>query len=124
MNDVINCASQEPNTLVIDLIKGWGLEYIEKPEGGTFWYKNHPYYLMYRSYSTDPAGTLEGITRPNDIDTLPEKLYRALHWKECCKVLFMIKPSLLERLTAWAMIALVALLIVFMIILLGSMGVI
>lgn len=115
--------AQRENALVLDLKEGWGLEYIENPVGDIYWYKGKPVSLVYRSYSDDGTENLVKVERPTKIDVLPEKLYRALHWMEC-KVLFTVKPSLLEKLQTWATIALLGLLMLFLIIILGSMGVI
>jgi len=109
------------NALVIDLLKGWGLEYIEaEPVGGFSYYKGQPVHLMVRTYK-DGEAVLNPYVRPDKMECLPEKLYRALHWDEC-KLLFSVKSTLLEKLQVGATIALVVILLFFAFLILSSMG--
>jgi hypothetical protein len=110
--------NKEPNTLVVDPVKGWGLEYIEESEGNLFRYGDRSVYFMSRV-----KGELKPINRPANIDTQPEKLYRALMWPEV-KELFKLDTSLMEKLQIGATIALVAVMLFFVFLILSGKGVI
>jgi hypothetical protein len=106
--------NKKPNVLIIDSKEGWYLDYIDNPEGNLYGYKDLSVALM-----ISHEGVLKPYVRLQDIDTLPEKLYRALHWMEC-KILFTVKMSTLEKLQAGATIALVAILLFFIYLIMSS----
>lgn len=111
---------RDPNTLVVDMQKGgWGLEYIEKPEGNIRKYGDRSVYFMAR----DKNGELKPRIRPDEIDTPPEKLYRALNWPEV-QLLFKLDTSLMDKLQTGATVALVVVMIVFVFIVLSEKGII
>lgn len=110
---------KEPNALVVDVNKGWGFEYIEEPSGKLRRCGDKAVYYMIR----DKDGNLKPKTRPETIDTQPEKLYRALNWPEVPE-LFKLNPSLMDKLQTGATIALVGIMIFFIFLILSEKGVI
>ena len=83
-----------PNSFVWDVRQGWALEYIADPVGPIKYFEGKPV----RACARLGDGSLVPIDRTKKLDTLPEKLYRAINWKSISKVLFALKTSLMDKL--------------------------
>lgn len=109
-----------PNTLVIDHKEGIHREYIEEPKGGKWNLEGGKVYLMAKVYKE--TGTELIAVEPDDvIHVLPEKLYRAIHWKREAKPLFSNQPSLLDKINTGLTIFLVIALLLFIFIIFSSL---
>lgn len=99
----------KPNAFVIDIGKSdYDLEYIENPPGLPEWYYEGQYVHWLKRHN----GHIEIVKLPDEVDYMPEKLYRALNWVEA-RPLFAIKPTFLEKAKVGLMFALVGLLLFF-----------
>lgn len=70
-----------PNTIVYDKVNGWGLEYIEKPEGRQKLFEGKPMFAMNRKWAlkgTEMEATLEALPEPVSMKASPRMLYRGL----------------------------------------------
>jgi hypothetical protein len=109
---------EEKNTLVVDTINGWYLDHVDNPEGKIFNYNDRPVYYMSKI-----EDNYASIPRPENIDTPPEKLYRALNWPEVLE-LFKLDTSLMDKLQVGATIALVGIMLFFIFLFLSEKGLI
>ena len=96
-----------PNALVIEPDKSFGLEYVEEPKGRRWLYGGQWVHLMVRRNDQ-----LTALGLPMKLGTLPEKLYRALFWKEA-EILFSLQSTLLEKLHLVGIYVLIGILLFF-----------
>lgn len=102
----------ESNTLVLDQVKGYGLEYVKEPKGHQWGYKGKSVFLMKRVYAGgDPDGTLESVELPQKMGQSPKKLFRALFWDKEAAVLFTLQNLLLEKFKVVGMYVLIGVLL-------------
>jgi len=100
------------NTLVLDQVKGYGLEHIEKPKGHQWGYKGKSVFLMKRVYAgSNPNGTLESVELPAKMGRSPKELFRALSWDKEASVLFTLQNLLLEKFKVVGMYVLIGILL-------------
>jgi hypothetical protein len=114
---------RNPNTLVLDPKKGFGLEYIQEPKGRLWNYGKRRVYLMKRSYGTngDHAETLEAYELPQKMGETPEKLFRALFWDKEAEILFTLRNLLLEKLKVIGIYVLIAIELLFLFLIFSSL---
>ena len=104
---------ERPNTLVVDHRLGLGLEYIKEPPGHRWRYGKNLVYCVARLYEdhkengSPPTTKLIAVEPPAVIETLPEKLYRATHWKREAKPLFGVAPTWLDKFNMGLTVALI-----------------
>lgn len=100
----------EPNTLVLDQGKGFGLEYVKEPLGRQWRYENQLVHWMTR----DEKGNMKPVeVSPGLGKFLPEELYWALHCREA-EIIFALPASLMEKLGIAGMYILIGALLFFM----------
>jgi len=113
---------QIPNTMVLDLKKGFGLEYVQDPKGRLWRYGKSRVYLMKRSYGTNgDNGTLVPYELPLKMGEPPEKLYRALHWDKEAEILFTLRNLLLEKLKVIGIYLLIGIELLFLFLIFSSL---
>lgn len=105
-----------PNTLVIDLVEGFDVEYVKKPKGMQWSYGKQQVYLMLRH-----NGTMKPIELPKKIGVFPEKLYRALFWERETDILFTLRNTLLEKLNTLLTVGLIGILLFFIYLIFSSL---
>lgn len=105
-----------PNCLVIRPVKQGGVsyEYLENPPGQPWIFRGRPTYCAIQNGGAE----LSAYDPPDEIQALPDKLFRGLHW-EPTRRLLAYRPSLLDKVNMWLGVALVGIL-VFIIFLLIS----
>lgn len=101
--------SPPKNSFVWDVKEGWGLEYVEVPVGPIRFFDGRGYYSCARLAN----GNLVPIERPKNLDTPPEKLYRAINWGNETRVLFSLKSSLLDKLQMGGIVVMVLIMLFF-----------
>ena len=102
----------ELNTLVLDQVKGYGLEHVAKPKGHLWGFKGKSVFLMKRVYAAgNPNGTLESVELPASMGQSPKKLFRALFWDKEAAVLFTLQNLLLEKFKVVGMYVLIGILL-------------
>jgi len=124
------------NALIIDKERGWYLDHVEasqisNPTGRMWRFGNN---IVYSLELTRTRGETENSNeipiaiealQPFEpsakIDTLPDKGYRALFWKEA-EILFAISNTLLEKLGLIGMYVLIGILLFVAYLLVSSMG--
>jgi len=104
------------NTLVLDPVKGFALEYVDKPEGRQWHYGRQLVYLMQRC-----NGTMTSVELPPKMGETPEKLYRALFWEKEAEILFTLRNTMLEKLKVLGMYALIGILLLFIFLIFSSL---
>ena len=103
---------EQLNALVLDPVKGYGLEHIARPKGHQWGYKGKSVFLMKRVYADgDPGGTLEAIELPPKMGQSPQKLFRALFWDKEAAVLFTLQNLLLEKFKVVGMYVLIGIML-------------
>lgn len=106
-----------PNTLVIDYQGGYGLEYIENPSGGKKFYQGKLVHVMTRS-----SGVLAPLSLPVAINNPPEKLYRALHWRDIVEKLYKKGTSWMEKVKVGLLFGIFGILLFFIYLIINSVG--
>jgi hypothetical protein len=104
------------NTLVLDPVKGFARENVEKPEGRQWRYGRQLVYLMQRC-----NGTMTPVELPQKIGETPEKLYRALFWEKEAEILFTLRNTMLEKLKLIGMYVLIGILLLFIFLIFSSL---
>ena len=100
------------NALVLDQVKGYGLEHVAEPKGHQWGYKGKSVFLMKRVYADgNPDGTLEPVDLPPKLGQSPKKLFRALFWDKEAAVLFSLQNLLLEKFKVVGMYVLIGILL-------------
>jgi hypothetical protein len=102
-------AKENLNALVFD-DEGFKLEHIDEPEGRLWRYGKQWVYAMLRKSD----GSLKPFELPKKLDDLPERLYRALYWDNETGILFMMKNTLMEKLSLFGTYILIGALLFFM----------
>ena len=108
-------ASPLPNCLVIRPVNQGGVsyEYIKDPPGQPWIFRGRPTYC-----ATQSNGALEAYDPPDEIISLPDKLYRGLHW-EPARRLLAYRPTMLDKVNMWLGVALVGILVFIIFLLLN-----
>lgn len=108
--------SPRHNSFVWDVRQGWGFEFIECPVGPIKFFDGRPVQACARLGD----GSLVPIERPKNLDTPPEKLYRAINWKSETTVLFSMKQELLEKLQMGGIAVIIVIMLFFAFVLVNS----
>ncbi len=86
---------REPNTVILDPVKGWGCTWRENPPGEPLEFHGLPMHLCYLD-----GETLKAVEQPPKVlGQLPEDLYQARNWPEV-RPIFGVVRSTLEKLQA------------------------
>lgn len=111
------------NTLVLDPVKGYGLEHVDKPRGNRWNYKRKSVFLMERIYKGDGSGegVLEPFELPKDLGESPRKLFRALIWDREVAILFSLQNPLLEKFKVIGMYVLIGILLLMIYLIFSSL---
>jgi len=123
-----------PNAIIVEPPMGWYLSHLDEPVAGQYgrqWrYGNLWVYLLLMKKEVippknegDAPTTIESLTPigiPQKLGQLPDKLYRALFWKEG-EILFSLRNTLLEKLNTFSMYILIAILLFFIYLIYSSM---
>jgi len=123
-----------PNAIIVEPPLGWYLAHLDEPVVGQYgrqWrYGNLWVYLLLKKTEVIPPKveedapiTIESLTPigiPQKLGQLPDKLYRALFWKEG-EILFSLRNTLLEKLNTFSMYILIAILLFFIYLIYSSM---
>jgi hypothetical protein len=102
------------NTLVLDPVKGYGLEHVDAPRGNQWSYKRKSVFLMKRVYNGGDSeeGVLEVFELPKDLGDSPSKLYRGLvYWDKVIPIIFNLQNPIWEKLKTVAMYVLAGILL-------------
>lgn len=100
------------NTLVLDQVKGYGLEHVKEPKGHLWGFRGKSVFLMKRVYADGTSeGTLESVELPAKMGQSPKKLFRALFWDKEAAVLFTLQNLLLEKFKVVGMYVLIGILL-------------
>jgi len=86
---------REPNTVILDPVKGWGCAFRENPPGEPLDFHGLPVHLCYLDGETLMAVELP----PKVLGQLPEDLYQARNWPEV-RPIFGVVRSALEKIQA------------------------
>jgi hypothetical protein len=110
------------NTLVLDPVKGYGLEHVDEPRGNRWNYKGKSVFLMKRIYKGDGSGegVLEPFELPKDMGDSPRKLFRALIWDREVAILFSLQNPLLEKFKVIGMYVLIGILLLMIYLIFSS----
>lgn len=111
------------NALIIDPHDGFYLMHIDEPIGRQWRYENLWVYLLLRKTETKDGAVIETLTPiklPEKLGQLPDKLYRALFWKEG-EILFSLRNTLLEKLNTLSTYVLIGLLLFFIYLMYNSL---
>lgn len=96
----------EPNTVILDPDRGWGLTYRDNPPGEPLRYRGRLVHLC----TLDSDKNLRAVELPPKLaGQLPEDLYLARNWPEV-KAIFGVTRSMLEKLQMGGWIAIVGIL--------------
>ena len=100
------------NAMVLDQVKGYGLEHVDEPKGHQWGFKGKSVFLMKRVYDDgNPGGILESVELPPKMGQSPKKLFRALFWDKEAAVLFTLQNLRLEKLKVIGMYVLIGILL-------------
>lgn len=123
------------NVLIVEPLVGWYLAHLDEPTvaglyGRRWRYGNLWVYLLLKKEKVippknegDAPTTIESLTPieiPEKLGQLPDKLYRALFWKEG-EILFSLRNTLLEKLNTFSTYVLIAILLFFVYLIYSSM---
>jgi hypothetical protein len=87
---------REPNTIILDPVKGWGCTWRENPPGEPLEYKGRLVHLCY----PDAEGALKPVELPPKVlGELPEDLYQARNWPQMQPIFGQVR-TMLEKLQA------------------------